>query len=199
VNKKRNLIIICSVLSLGIILTILPPTRPFPKMISDIRKTTEPIFDSVNIKIQKENNFENGILLLIKNNNIKLASKIIDSAISNNPTEGRLRVYKGMLYASESKYVAALQEYDSAVFFEKQEFPLVQGKKAEVFVKLHDYANALDNFKKAAEVNHDYYYNVAQTFEAIDKNDSALKYFLMYKQNDTTNKIVSQKIISLSK
>jgi len=194
-NQKRTLLIIISVLFFLMMVRVLFfHENIFPKMVDDIRKQTVPMFDSVNIEIQKENDFQDRIQLLIQDSNLTVATKIVDSSIKSNPFDGSLRIYKGMIYAKEGKYTQAIQAYDSAIFFQREEFPLVQGKKADMYVKLHDYGNAIDNYKKAAAINVYYNCKVAQTFETMKKKDSALKYYLMYQQDHPHDTSFNKKV-----
>lgn len=197
-SKGKGFLIIFAIILIAMVINSLKKNN-FTNMVDNLRQQTAPMYDSMNIVRKRQNDFEKNIQLLIQNKNFPIATTLLDSAIRVSPADGLLRVYQGMLYAAESKYPQAFQSYDSAVFLEGQEFPLIQDKKGDLFLKLHDYANALNNYKKAAAVNYDYYSKVAQTFEAMKKNDSALKYYLIYKGNDTTNTFVNDKVYLLSK
>jgi len=192
--NKKSIGILCFVLIIGIIAISFFRENNFSNMVDNVRQQTVPMFDSTNIGIQRENNFENNIQLLIQNKDFTTAIKILDSAIKTNPINGQLQVYKGMVFIAESKYQQALKAYDSATLIEGQEYPLVQGKKADVFMKLHDYKSAMENYRKAAAMNVYYNCKIALTFEAMNKNDSALKYFLIYRSDHPHDTSFNKKI-----
>lgn len=199
-NKRRNIfLIIAAILFILVILIFFYPRKRFHERINDIRKETVPMFDSLSNQMNKENYFLTNVSLLIEHNDLLLANKLIDSAIKNNPIKGIYHTYKGMVYAAENNYLKALQEYDQSILLNKTVFPLVLSKKAEAFIKLNDYNNAIENYENAALLNKDFTYQVATTFEAIKKKDSALKYYLVYQKHYPDNKFIAEKIHLLSK
>jgi tetratricopeptide (TPR) repeat protein len=200
VNKKNNSILIAiAFLFVAVMIVFFYPRKRFHEKINDIRKETVPMFDSLSNQLNKDNNFQTNINLLIEHNDLLLAHKLIDTAIQKNPTKGIYYTYKGMAYAAEKKYKIALQKYDTSILINKSEFPLALSKKAEAFTALKDYSNAIENYKKAALLNSDFNYQVAATFEATNKKDSALKYYLVFQKHYPENKSVINKIELLSK
>lgn len=199
-KKENNIFLITAALLLiTVIVIFFYPRKRFHERINDIRKETEPMFDSLSNQMNKENYFQTNINLLIEHNDLSLAHKIIDTAIQKNPTKGIYYTYKGMVYAAEKNYQKALQKYDTSILLTKSEFPLVLSKKAEVFINLKDYQSAIENYKKAASLNEDFNYQIATTFETINKKDSALKYYLIYQKHYPNNKFITEKIQFLSK
>lgn len=200
IKKRNNIFLIAALLLLATVITIFfYPRKRFHERINEIRKETAPTFDSLSNQMNKENYFLTNINLLIQHNDLPLAYKLIDSAIQQNPTKGIYYTYRGMAYAAEKKYQRALQEYDTSILVNKSEFPFVLSKKAEVFIQLKDYNSAIENYKKAALPNKSFNYQLAMTFETINKKDSALKYYLVYQKHYPNNKSITEKIQSLSK
>ena len=198
-NKNNIFLIAAALLLITFILIFFYPRKRFHERINDIRKETAPMFDSLSNQMNKENNFQTNIILLIEHNDLALANKLIDTAIKNNSTKGIYHTYKGMVYAAENKYLNAIQEYDQSILINRNEFPLALSKKAEAFIHLKDYNSAIENYKKAVVINEDFNYQIATTFETIKKKDSALKYYLIYQKHYPDNKFIADKIYFLSK
>ena len=197
-KKSIWLIVGCSVIIITIINYSLPK-RNFKNAIDEIRSSTVPMFDSVSKQMNIENSLRLKVVLLIENDSLVKANQIIDSILTITPSNIFFHVYKGMAYAKAANYGMALKEYDSSILLSKTEFPLVLSEKASVYIKLKDYNSAIDNYEKAAVINPDFNLQVANTFNSINKKDSALKYYEIYLMDNPKDTLVMKKIALLSK
>jgi tetratricopeptide (TPR) repeat protein len=197
-NRQTKIVLIGCLILVIILGGYLFSKKTFPHQISDLQKQASPMFDSLSKQMNDEDNFQGRITLLMEHRDLVLANQLIDSAIKSNPNNGLFHTYKGMAYTSENKYTEAIKQYDTSILLTRSEFPLVLSKKAEVFIKLKDYTNAITFYKRAALLNGDFNYNVAQTFEEINKKDSALKYYSLYQTQYPSDTLVSKKVASLS-
>jgi tetratricopeptide (TPR) repeat protein len=156
------------------------------------------MFDSLSRQMAGENAIQINIKNLITKKEFIGATKLIDSLLKENPGKGIYYTYKGIVYAERGMYTEALGQYDKSILFSKTDFPLVLSKKGEIFIRNKKYDLAILNYKKAALLNRDFNFEVAQSFELAEKMDSALKYYKMYFNNYPNDKRVNDKIQSLS-
>lgn len=152
--------------------------------------------DSFNNKIKAENRFFDSIQYLIDSKKLNGADNIINQLLIKNPLDDRLHTLKGQLYEARIQYDSALIEYNFVVF--RIPYSNALDKRAALFIKLGRYENAIEDYKKIYEVNYDYSYKIAKTFEMIKQKDSALKYYNIYFKH-YPDSILQKKINLLSK
>lgn len=149
------------------------------QQIDDLRKKTQPRFDSLSRLMNDENNFHNNILKIIETKDLNLANKLVDSAIKSNPSRHILFTYKGMIYAAQDRHSEAIEQFNKSMSM-ASEFPLALNQKAQSFIKLNNFNSAIIDLKKAAELNYDFNYQVARAYEQMDLIDSAIVYYTKY-------------------
>jgi len=198
-NKKRislGLSLIATLILLGLLFNTFFGKPDIAKKIDDLRNETAPNLDSFNKKIKAENRFFDSIQYLIDSRKLDGADNIISQLLIKKPLDDRLHTLKGQLYEARMQYDSALIEYNFVIF--RTPYPAALDKRATLFIKLGKYKDALEDYKKAYEVNYDYSYKIAQTFEMIRQKDSALKYYTIYFEH-YPDSILQKKINLLSK
>jgi Putative Zn-dependent protease, contains TPR repeats len=148
------------------------------QQIKEVRKKTQPKFDSISRLITQENNFHNNVLFLIEAKQLDSAGRIVDSAINKNPAKHILYTYKGMIYARLNNHLAAIEQFNKSMA--RYQFPLALVHRAESFLELNKFDSAIVDYKKAAEYNYDFNYQIAQAYEQRGLLDSAVIYYTIY-------------------
>jgi tetratricopeptide (TPR) repeat protein len=199
-KKKKALgmtiaIATCLILVLAIIR--IKSNQNLMKKISDLKIKTAPKFDSLSKIMGQEIGFQNKIIELISSYDTVNANKLIDSAIKQNPTQSIFYTYKGMIYIAENNPYKAIAEYNLSLNLEKTPSPLALVKRGEAYIKIKKIKDAIADFRVAASINPDYFYQLAQAFEMLPNKDSALKYYILFRNNYPTNKAVNKKIKAL--
>lgn len=182
--KKNKRIITAIVAAIIIMLVIINSTyksreHGLAQQIEELRKKTQPQFDSISFVINEENNFHNKIISLIEAKNLDLADKLVDSSIQNNPTRHIIYTYKGMIYAARNNYTTAIEQFNKSMSM-AGEFPLALAQRAQSYLKLKHYEKAIADLKKAANFNYDYNLDVGLTYEQLNVIDSAIVYYEKY-------------------
>ena len=179
--KKRNitgLSLIATLILLGLVLNTFFRKPDIVKKIDDLRKETSLSIDSFNRKLNAENRFFDSIQYLIDSGKLDAADNVIEQLLNTRPLDDRLHVLKGQVFEAHMQYDSALNEYNFVIF--RIPYPNALDKRATLFIKLGRYENAIKDYKKAYEVNYDFSYQLAKTFELIKEKDSALKYYHIY-------------------
>ncbi len=147
-------------------------------------------------KIKVENRFFDSIQYLIDSRKLDGADNIINQLLIMNPLDDRLHILKGQLHEARMQYDSALYQYDFVIF--RTPYPTALDKRATLLIKVGKYKDALEDYKKAYEINYDYSYKLGQAFERINLKDSALKYYSIYFEH-YPDSILQKKINLLSK
>lgn len=180
-NKKKislGLSLIATFILLGLLFNIFFNKPDIAKKIDDLRKETAPSLDSFNKKMDAENRFFDSIQYLIDSKKINGAENIIKPLLLKRPLDDRLHLFMGQVFELRMQYDSALYEYNFVI--SRTPYPNALDKRAMLFIKIGKYKDALDDYKKAYQINYDYSFKLAQTFEMMKKNDSALKYYQIY-------------------
>ena len=154
--------------------------------VNTIREEIKPGIDSLQNKMDYENNLNYRIEKCISAGDFKTASALMDS-LPLFLKSSTIHCYKGMIYAEQRKYFEAIQEYNKAI--DEAPFPTNLNKRAEAYIKINKLDSALNDYKKSYFLNDEFSYQVASTFELLHKKDSALKYYQIFSgqyPNDTT-------------
>lgn len=196
---KKNitgLSLVATLILFGLVFNTFFRKTDIVKKIDDLRKETAPSLDSLTKKIKAENRFFDSIQYLIDSRKLDGADNVINQLLNTRPLDDRLHVLKGQVFDARMQYDSALYEYDLVIF--RTPYPAALDKRAILFIKLRKYKDALEDYKKAYEINYDYSYKLAQTFERINQKDSALKYYSIYFEH-YPDSILQKKINLLSK
>lgn len=180
-NKKRislGLSLIATFILLGLLFNTFFKKPDITKKIDDLRKETAPNIDSFNKKIKAEDRFFDSIQYLINSGRLSGANNIINQLLARDPKSDRLHVLKGQLFEARMQYDSAFNEYDFVI--SNTRYSNALDKRANLFIKLGRYEKAIEDYRKEYEINYDYSYKLAQTFEMIKQKDSALKYYRIY-------------------
>ena len=179
--KKKNitgLSLIATLILLGLVFNTFFKKTDILKKINDLRKETTLSQDSFNKKLSAENRFFDSIQYLIDSRKLDRADNVINQLLNSRPLDDRLHVLKGQVFEARMQYDSALNEYNFVIF--RIPYSNALDKRAALFIKLGRYENAIEDYRKIYEVNYDYSYKLAQTFEMIKQKDSALKYYHIY-------------------
>jgi tetratricopeptide (TPR) repeat protein len=196
-NKIKNAIFI----SVGIIvITILllkfvqdsKHHKSFAENLNDIKKETQHSFDSLANSWTTENGTYRTLDSLILKEKYSLALELIDSLSVKKPNYTLLRVYKGMVYHSQKLYTKAIQEYDSAM--SEREYPVALDKRAKSFIELNQLDKAIDDYRKAYDVNYVYSLQLGTVFELNNNLDSAIYYYKQFQLHYPNSPVIKEKL-----
>ena len=162
--------------------------------INDIREKNKPGLDSLQNAINYENNLNFRIQKAINDSDFKTAYTLMDSLPHFGKT-ATTHLYHGMILEKQKKYHEAIKEYDTAIA--EEAFPTNLNKRAEVYIKINKLDSALADYKKSYSWNHYFSYQVANTFELLNKKDSALKYYQIYLEHYPNDTAVQQRLSRL--
>lgn len=104
----------------------------------------------------------------------------LDSLIKLYPNDHLIYICKGDWYYKNGEYSNALNEYNNSAKIAQDESPQLLDKKAKAYIELNNLAEATNCYKKAAAMNYDYYFSLAQSYELSNKIDSSIKYYSIY-------------------
>ena len=116
----------------------------------------------------------------------KLAYQKVDLLISNNPQFDQFKIQdlhftKGdLLYQNDSLNEAVKEFTKSGI-----NFPTSLAARAGAYLKLKQYRACLGDLNKAAEINSEYYWNIGNYYEVVNKKDSALFFYKKLFANDS--------------
>ena len=195
---KTILILLSVIISIAITFLLISFFTPQPnivKKIEELKKQTVPSLDTFITNMVNENKFYDSIENLIQHGQPIKAGNILKQLLPRYPNNTRLHVLNGMLYEAKKQYDSALYEYNFVII--KNKNPYVLNKRAITFLKLNQFNKAVDDYREAYTMNIDYSLQLAQTFEKIDKKDSAKKYYQLYLDQYPNAKFVQQKITAL--
>jgi tetratricopeptide (TPR) repeat protein len=158
--------------------------KGFTENLDNIREDFSKDAKAYNAKILKWNKIVDSIYKISDSD--KLSSlRFIDNLLLTDktlerPNVAELHFIKGQIYYSIDSFENALIE-----FSENYRSPRLLAAEAGVYIKQHKFDTALLNLKEAAEVNHDYYWNIGNYYEIIGQKDSAISNYQILYQRDT--------------
>jgi tetratricopeptide (TPR) repeat protein len=179
--KKKNITVlslIATLIFLGLVINIFFKRPNIVEKINDLRNEIGPGLDSFNRKLHAENIFFDSIQHLIDSKKLDGADNIVTQLLNKNHLDDGLHVFKGEIYDARMQYDSALKEYDFVI--SRIQYSNALANRAALFIKLGKYQMGIEDYKKLYEVNYDYSYQLAQTFELLKQKDSAFKYYNIY-------------------
>lgn len=128
----------------------------------------------------------------------------LDSLILLYPNDDKFYIYRGSWYFNKKEYQKSLKEYDLVNTIAGYSYPVLQDKKAQVYVKLNKLTDAITLYRAASLDNKFYYQKLGHTFLLNNTMDSAIYYYSLYLQSypddlnikyclDSLNKILNIK------
>ena len=138
------------------------------------------MFDSTSQKINEENAFLFNINSLIELRDFEIANKLIDTALKYRPNSSILHTYKGIILSGQGKYKEAINKYNTSISLARTELPITLSKRAEAYLLLNDYEKEISDYRKAAALNSDFNYQLANAFEKSNSIDSAIYYYSQF-------------------
>ncbi|SFQ31245.1 tetratricopeptide repeat protein [Parafilimonas terrae] len=195
--KKTSIFfsVIISIAITFLLINFFTPKPDIVKKIKELKQQTQPSLDTFLNGINKETSFYDSIENLIQKGRLIEAENVLNQLVPRYPNNTHLHALKGMFYDAKGQYDSALIEYNFAVI--KNKNPYVLNKRAITFLKLNHFDEAIEDFRTAYAMNIDYSLPLAQTFEKINKNDSAIKYYKLYLEQYPNAKSIQQKIASM--
>lgn len=108
----------------------------------------------------------------------KLAYQKVDLLILNNPQLDEFKIQdlhfaKGDLLYKNDSLDEAVKEFTKSGI----NFPTSLTARARAYLKLKQYKECLKDLNKAAEINSDFYWNIGNYYEVVNKKDSALFFY----------------------
>jgi predicted Zn-dependent protease len=179
-NKKYLLLIAACILGAILFNHLFFPrnTTSVQTMINDVRQHAQPMLDSTMNAIKKENRFRDSLQYLISSGQLNNASDIIDQLLTKYPRDSYYNTLKGQIFDSRKMYDSALYYYNMAIALIPAPYQLLA--RAQTYIKMNKYQDAIDDSRDAYFINHYYSFKVAQAFELNKQKDSALKYYNIY-------------------
>ena len=115
-----------------------------------------------------------------------LAYQKVDLLIDNNPQLDEFKIQdlhftKGDLLYQNDSLKEAVEEFTKSGI----NFPTSLAARARAYLKLKQYKECLADLNKAAEVNSDYYWNIGNYYEVVNKKDSAIFFYKKLFINDS--------------
>ena len=168
-------------------------------MLDNTRENLRQEGKRINAETYKWENLVDSIYKLAKNNQ-NLAYKKIDLSMRNPNFDDfdrqELHFIKGDIYYSNDSLNKAIIEFTLA----GENFPKPLAARAGTLIKLKQYGKAYKDLNQAADINHDYLWNIGNYFEVIKQRDSAIKYYKkLYNEDTIVYKYCNNRIKELNK
>ena len=123
----------------------------------------------------------------------------LDSLILLYPNDDKFHLYRGSWFFNKNEYQKSLNEYNSATNISGYSYPVLQDKKAQVYIKLNKINEAIDLYRTASLDNEFYYQKLGHAFLLNNKTDSALFYYSLYLQSHPDDIRIKNRLDSLNK
>jgi tetratricopeptide (TPR) repeat protein len=173
--------ILCSVIVIGyLLLNVACNDSRLSGNVENLTKDGQKIIDSIMAETNKKYQPYRYADSLVNVDHSLPALNKMDSLIKLYPNDHFIYICKGDWYFKNGEYDNALNQYTQAAIVAQDESPIILDKKAQAFIKLNKLTDAINCYKKAAEINLDYYYNLAISYELNKKIDSSIKYYSLY-------------------
>lgn len=170
-----------------------PSSKTPPLKVTDIKKQSQQIVDSVIGEISKRNNPYKFADSLVRFDNSSNTLLKLDSLIRLYPNNDKLYLCRGYWHFKNKNYENALYEYHMADSIARFEYPVLLDMQALVYIEINEFDMAIQKYKVASSINELYYYPLANAFERSNKIDSAIYYYALYFQNNTLYTINQKK------
>ncbi len=177
-TKNKILIALGSIVALLFISSLFFPRKNFQTQVEELRNKTQSQLDATVNAIVEENRFFDSLDNLINSGQFDGADKIITALLTKNPRNDHYWTLKGDLFNAKKMYDSALYYYNFAIILHATPYNLEQ--RARTHIKLKNYEEAIQDYRKAYQQNYDYSYKLAFVFEYNNQKDSALKYYNIY-------------------
>ncbi len=154
------------------------PKKDIQTQIEELRNKTQPRLDSTVNAIAAENRFFDSLNYLITYGHYERADKVISQLLEKSPRNDQYWTLKGKWFDAQKMYDSALYYYNFAIILQATPYNLEQ--RARTHIKMKNYEEAIQDYRKAYQQNYDYSYKLAFVFEHNKQKDSALKYYYIY-------------------
>ena len=151
------------------------PNRPDgSNVLENIREQNKTGFDSLQRAFDQEDKLNDRIKRHIDSAEFDAATVLMDSLPSYGK-EATLHFYKGLICSRQGRYPEAIEEYTLAI--RNETYPIALDQRAQAYIKSNELKLALRDHTEAYNLNYDYSFQLASTFELMKKADSATKYY----------------------
>lgn len=199
--KKIGYTVLIFILILSFFKLIIPKSNQ-KKDLNELKKFTKPQFDSLNMRMRMDRDFQEGLLNLINAKKLDSAQKILDSLNNLGLKKRQFLVYQGMIFYYRYQYSKAIEQYNDAIEEYNIDYPLALSKRGQAYLKLNKFSEAINDYRKAIPFYEYLNCDLALTFELNHQMDSAIFYYKKYlveypERNDIRDHL--NKLISIPK
>ena len=144
--------------------------------------------------ITGRNEFYNKLDILIEKDSFKQALNILDTARIYEPLK---LGYMGLINLKLKKYRESINYFTEAFDLEGTGFSKFIAYRAYAYIKLNLVDSALEDYRYLASFNCDFYKPLAETYEGINRKDSAIKYYQLFLQHYPDSLSIGKKLAEL--